>query len=196
MTTATPEFDPEAWMDMDPSPVEVRDLAAHLASVIPTAYQPPHTDTARLLDRAHVALAALQSAVDVPTAQAVAEALEGLRGHAYHRPLGDLANQLVPVGWRLVRTARQAAAGGCRLGGEGPCDSGDRVTVWVYDDLAIDQDPGCPRHAAKEALRWDHGRSVEVFLVGADESCRATIARLNGRLSPLPLWAATPPGTP
>jgi len=194
-TTAAAVFDPEAW-PADPSAEEVRALAARLAQLIPLGYQPPKAETARLLDQAHTALTALAEGKDLTThAEAVADALERLRGHAYHRPLGDVANCLVPGGCQLVRTARQAAAGGCRLGGKGPCEGTGRVTVWVYDDLASEQDPGCPVHAAQEAQKWDHGRSVEVYLVGPPEACQATRAHLAGLMSPLPRWSTTPPRT-
>lgn len=185
-----------AWPD-DPTPNEVRALAAHLAHRLPEAAD-DHSDKGREL------LAELRTALDdmarakspaISDAEGVATRLELLRSTEYARPLGDRANALVPTGWRLVRTARQAERGGCRHGGPDACDSATlRLRVVLYDPWCDEHDPACPRHAAQDALRWDHGRTVEVVLVGPREACEAAQDHLHGQMSPLPRWTATMPG--
>jgi hypothetical protein len=184
------------WPD-DPTPNEVRALAAHLADRL-TQPADHHSDKGReLLAELHAALQRLTraTALDVTDTEAVATRLELLRSTEYHRPLGDHANALVPTGWRLVRTARQAERGGCRHGGPDACDStGLRLRVVLFDPWCDEHDPACPWHAAQDALRWDHGRTVEVVLVGPRAACEAAQAHLHGQMSPLPRWTATMPG--
>ncbi|MFE9764756.1 hypothetical protein ACFYPC_09535 [Streptomyces sp. NPDC005808] len=177
------------WPD-DPTHREVRALASHLAHRLP---EPADHDS----DQARELLAELRAALDrmtgtktpaVSDAEAAATHLELLRSTQYAHPLGDRANA-------LVRTARQAERGGCRHGGPDACDSPTlRLRVVVYDPWCDEHDPACPWHAAQDALRWDHGRTVEVVLVGPRAACEAAQGHLRGQLSPLPRWTATMPG--
>ncbi|WP_367137057.1 MULTISPECIES: hypothetical protein [Streptomyces] len=199
----TPTFDAAGWPG-DPGLEETKALAAYISAEIPDASGLPEsreTPTGREMTAARSALLdiaqAATAADTVKPAQEAAEAIEALSYVAYHQRIGDLANRLRPAGYRLLRTARQAAAGGCRLGGEGKCSGPERVRLFVYNPWVIEGDPGCPRHAAEEARSWDHGGSVEVVLVGEEETCRKVrreLAEEYGRQGiPLPRWGRTAP---
>ncbi|NGO68557.1 hypothetical protein [Streptomyces boncukensis] len=144
---------------------------------MPTA--PDAAEVRQLLATAH----ADDDGRGLDSARAVGEQMETLRARSCHQPVGDAANDLLPAAMRLVRTARQAAVGGCRRGGTGPCSGDERVRVVVYDGCVDVRVPACPEHAAEEAERWDHGRSVEVLLLGAREATAA--ARVAARTHPL-----------
>lgn len=173
------------WPD-DPTPEEVASLAAYIAARLP---QPDSTDEPAvhaLLTTAHHLLRSDELTVTV--AQQARECIDRLRHLTYATDTGRTFSDLAPAGWRLLRTARAAASGGCRLGAGNPCDGVGRVRVFVHDAFITQRPPGCPRHAAEEAVRWDHGRSVEVVLVGPEDACVATRARIGNRLSPTPKW--------
>lgn len=197
------DFDTADWPG-DPSLEETKALAAYIVAQVPDVSRLPvsrETPTGRHMIAARAALLGITQAATaadtVKPARTVAEALEMLSHVAYHRRIGDLANSLRPAGYRLVRTARRAAAGGCRLGGDGECSGPERVQIFVFDPWMTERDPGCPPHAAEEARRWDHGGSVEVVLVGEEEACRKVRRDLaeeyRRRGIPLPGWRRTAP---
>lgn len=197
--TTAPAYDPAHWADKDPSPAEVRALAAvlrhHLGAYRPAtaaeqqALAPVLGGLDRILDET------TKPADVVPATIAVASDLDSLRTAYYHQPTGDLANNLLPTAWGMRRIARKAQSGQCRMGGTGPCSSpDDRVTVWVFDFVgAVEAGDGvgCPKHGAETALEYDHGGECEIGFTGSRQACAKTLAYLGGRLTPVPRAART-----
>lgn len=205
MTTPEPyTFDPAAFGG-DPTPEEVTAIAKHLACRFPADAPIPEGIPARLTAEIIAALGrlagdpALYAGTSLSAegdARAVVELLDGLRSADYHKPLGDLANNLLPWGALLFRTARQAAAaaGSCRLGGPGPCDGPERVQLTAHSAFGKDAEMiGCPRHIASEALKWDHRGEVELTLAGDKDPVMRVQARLSGAWTHglVPTWTGS-----
>ncbi|MFH8993141.1 hypothetical protein [Streptomyces sp. NPDC017940] len=185
-----PDYTTTTWPE-DPTHDEVRSLAAYIAARLPRPGDCTNPTLRPLLEETH----ALLDTDDLPVqaTEQVSAAIDRLRLHTYATHAGRLYSDLAPAAWALVRTARSAATGGCRLGSGSACDGDGRVRLFIYDTFVSEKPPGCPQHAADEATRWDHGRSVEVVLVGPEEACLDTQARIGSRLSPAPKWVPVPP---
>ncbi|MFJ3097961.1 hypothetical protein [Streptomyces hydrogenans] len=192
-----PHWDSDDWTDTDPTLPEVQALAAWLKAQLPgAAHSAADPSAGELIDTLHVHLATTVTTTLTATAaeeaHQVAEAMERLR--AGSGVLAMLSNRLIPSAYRLLRTARQAATGGCRLGGTDTCSSPDRLTVWSYDAFGHNaEDLSCPRHAAELATGLDHGGELEVVLVGPRKATAKALAYINGRLEPTPHTSSVPP---